>query len=41
MLGVPHAPWALIGVSGASAAIILVAGLGYFGRVERGFADIV
>jgi lipopolysaccharide transport system permease protein len=41
MLGKLHPPWALIGVSAASAAIILVAGLAYFDRVERGFADIV
>lgn len=41
MLGKPHAPWALIGVSAASAAIILAAGLAYFDRVERGFADVV
>jgi lipopolysaccharide transport system permease protein len=41
MLGKIHAPWALIGVSGASALIILVAGLAYFDRVERSFADYV
>jgi lipopolysaccharide transport system permease protein len=41
MLGRLQAPWALIGVSAASAAIILVAGLAYFDRVERGFADVV
>ena len=41
MLGKLHAPWALIGVSAASAAIILVAGFAYFDRVERRFADIV
>jgi lipopolysaccharide transport system permease protein len=34
-------PWALMGVSAASAMILLVAGLAYFNRVERGFADIV
>jgi lipopolysaccharide transport system permease protein len=41
MLGSPHAPWVLIGVSAASALVILAAGLAYFSRVERGFADIV
>lgn len=35
------APLALIGVSAASAAILLVAGLAYFDRVERGFADFI
>lgn len=40
-LGTAHAPLALIGVSAASAAIILVGGLAYFDRVERGFADFV
>jgi lipopolysaccharide transport system permease protein len=41
MLGRPHAPWVLIAVSAASAVVLLAAGLGYFGRVERGFADFV
>lgn len=41
VLGRPAAPWALIGVSAASAAILLVAGLAYFDRVERRFADII
>jgi lipopolysaccharide transport system permease protein len=41
MLGSPRAPWDLIGVSAASAVVILAAGLAYFSRVERGFADIV
>jgi lipopolysaccharide transport system permease protein len=41
LLGRPVAPWALIGVSSASAVVLLIAGLWYFGRVERGFADIV
>ena len=41
MLSNPHAPWALIGVSAASATVFLVVGLAYFGRVERGFADVV
>jgi lipopolysaccharide transport system permease protein len=40
-LGTPHAPWTLIGVSAVSAAAILLAGLAYFDRVERGFADVL
>ena len=36
-----HAPLALMGVSAASAILILVAGLAYFDRVERRFADYV
>jgi lipopolysaccharide transport system permease protein len=40
-LGTGDAPWALIGVSLASACVLLVAGLAYFDRVERGFADFV
>jgi ABC-type polysaccharide/polyol phosphate export permease len=35
------APLALIGVSAASALVILLAGLAYFDRVERRFADYV
>jgi lipopolysaccharide transport system permease protein len=35
------APWALIGVSAASALVLLVAGLAYFDRVERSFADFI
>lgn len=35
------APLALIGVSAVSAAILLVAGLAYFDRVERAFADFI
>lgn len=41
VLGEASAPWALIGISAASAAILLVGGLAYFHRVERDFADIV
>jgi lipopolysaccharide transport system permease protein len=37
--GSGSAPWALIGISAASALVLLVAGLAYFDRVERGFAD--
>jgi len=40
-LGTAHAPVALMAVSAASALVILVAGLAYFDRVERGFADYV
>jgi homopolymeric O-antigen transport system permease protein len=36
-----NAPLALIGVSAASALVILFAGLAYFDRVERRFADYV
>jgi lipopolysaccharide transport system permease protein len=41
VLGTPASPWALIGVSAASALILLIAGLAYFDRVERRFADYV
>lgn len=40
-LGTGNAPWALMGISSASAFVLLVAGLAYFDRVERGFADFV
>jgi lipopolysaccharide transport system permease protein len=40
-LGETSAPWLLIGISAASAAILLVGGLAYFHRVERDFADVV
>lgn len=35
------APWDLIGISFASAAILLFIGLSYFDRVERSFADLI
>jgi lipopolysaccharide transport system permease protein len=41
VLGTPEAPLAQIGVSAASALVLLLAGLAYFDRVERGFADYV
>lgn len=41
VLGGTGAPWSLIGVSAASAAVMLVAGLAYFDRVERRFADLL
>ncbi len=40
-LGTGDAPWSLIGISAASACVLLVGGLAYFDRVERGFADFV
>lgn len=40
-LGAGSPPWELIGVSAVSAAVLFVAGLAYFDRVERGFADHV
>jgi lipopolysaccharide transport system permease protein len=40
-LGTANAPLALMAVSTASAAILLLGGLAYFDRVERGFADFV
>jgi lipopolysaccharide transport system permease protein len=35
------APTTLIAVSAVSAAVLLVAGLAYFDRVERSFADVM
>jgi lipopolysaccharide transport system permease protein len=40
-LGTGNAPWDLIAVSAAAAAALFVAGLAYFDRVERAFADFV
>jgi len=40
-LGSGEAPWDLIAISAASACVLLVAGLAYFDRVERRFADFV
>jgi lipopolysaccharide transport system permease protein len=40
-LGTGNAPWDLIGVSAVSALAIFAAGLAYFDRVERSFADLV
>ena len=40
-LDAPDPPIALIAISAASAVIILLAGLAYFDRVERRFADFV
>lgn len=35
------APWALMGVSAGTALLLLAAGLAYFDRVERSFADLM
>lgn len=35
------APWELIGISAASACVLLLFGLAYFDRVERSFADLI
>ncbi|MGN6255413.1 MAG: ABC transporter permease [Solirubrobacterales bacterium] len=40
-LGTGNAPWDLIGISAVSAIALLLAGLAYFDRVERGFADYI
>jgi lipopolysaccharide transport system permease protein len=40
-LGQGPAPWELIGISAVSALVLLFAGLAYFDRVERRFADYV
>lgn len=40
-LGTGNAPWDLIGISAVSACVLLLAGLAYFDRVERSFADFV
>ena len=40
-LGLGDAPWASMGVSAVAAAVLLFAGLAYFDRVERGFADVL
>lgn len=40
-LGGSDAPLALMGISAASALVLLVAGLAYFDRVERRFADLI
>lgn len=40
-LGTGNAPWDLIGISLLSAVVLFFAGLAYFDRVERAFADFV
>ncbi|HET9185014.1 MAG TPA: ABC transporter permease [Solirubrobacterales bacterium] len=41
MLGTSNPPLDLIGISALSALVLLLAGLAYFDRVERTFADII
>jgi lipopolysaccharide transport system permease protein len=41
VLGTTGASWGLIGLSVATAIVLLVAGLAYFDRVEREFADLM
>jgi lipopolysaccharide transport system permease protein len=41
VLGSSAASWSMIALSAGSALILLVAGLAYFDRVERSFADVV
>jgi lipopolysaccharide transport system permease protein len=41
VLATGRPPWSLMAVSAASAALLLVAGLAYFDRVERRFADVL
>jgi lipopolysaccharide transport system permease protein len=41
VLGSMDAPWGLILISAVSALVLLLAGLAYFDRVERSFADVV
>jgi lipopolysaccharide transport system permease protein len=41
VLGNMDAPWGLIAISAGSALVLLLAGLAYFDRVERSFADLL
>jgi lipopolysaccharide transport system permease protein len=41
LLGNGSAPIALMAISTAAAAVLLLAGLAYFDRVERSFADFI
>lgn len=41
VLGTGDAPWDLVGISAATAIVLFLAGLAYFDRVERSFADFV
>jgi lipopolysaccharide transport system permease protein len=41
VLDTGSAPWDLIGISFAAAAVLLFLGLSYFDRVERSFADLI
>jgi lipopolysaccharide transport system permease protein len=40
-LGTAQAPWELLAISAASALVLFLAGLAYFDRVERRFADLL
>jgi lipopolysaccharide transport system permease protein len=40
-LGTGSAPLAQIAISAAAAIVLLLAGLAYFDRVERSFADLI
>jgi homopolymeric O-antigen transport system permease protein len=41
VLGSSNTPWTLVGISAGAAFILLFAGLAYFDRVEREFADLL
>lgn len=41
MLGTGSAPWDLIGISAGAALVLFLAGMAYFDRTERSFADFV
>ncbi|MGN6168346.1 MAG: ABC transporter permease, partial [Solirubrobacteraceae bacterium] len=40
-LGTTRSPWVLVSISSASAVVLVAAGLAYFDRVERNFADLM
>lgn len=41
VLGTDSAPWTLVAISAGSALALVIAGLAYFDRVERRFADLL
>ena len=41
VLGTATSPWVLIAISAGGAVLLLLAGLAYFDRVERSFADLL
>src|SRR5436190_22298445 len=41
VLGTATSPWVLIAISAGSAVLLLLAGLAYFDRVERSFAELL
>jgi lipopolysaccharide transport system permease protein len=41
VLGTATSPWVLIAISAGGAVVLLLAGLAYFDRVERSFADLL